>query len=110
MNSGCQRRGDGDNKKDESEGDSQIEEWREDKDPLGWWKDSESVEENETEKTGHREEQEITNMVGARSCVFSLRGMNRVLIDPETEAIIPALWTQQCYRVRGGGGGLGGGA
>ncbi len=27
---------------------------------------------------------------GGGGCVFSLRVMNRVLIDPETEAIIPA--------------------
>lgn len=29
------------------------------------------------------------NKGGLRNCMFSLQGMNRVLIDPETEAIIP---------------------
>ena len=40
-----------------------------------------------------------------RNCMFSLRVMNRVLIDPETEAIIPAQWAQQLQGNREGRGG-----
>lgn len=35
------------------------------------------------------------NKEGWRSCVFSVQAANRVLIDPETEAIIPAQPAQQ---------------
>lgn len=42
------------------------------------------------------------NKGGSRNCELSLRGMNRVLIDPETEAIIPVQWAQQLQGKREG--------
>lgn len=55
MDSGCQRRGDGDNRKDQSEGDSQG---SEEKIRAGS-NDGKTVKEDETEETGRRKEQEI---------------------------------------------------
>lgn len=62
------------------------------------------IKENKIEETARRKQHEIKKG-GVRNCRLSLWDMNRVLIDPETEAIIRAQWTQQHYRARGRGGG-----
>lgn len=51
--------------------------------------------ERESHRRGRGKKKQEINKEGWRSGVFSVQAVNRVLIDPETEAIIPVQQTQQ---------------